>query len=129
MYTRNISLRKRLAFVFSALIVSVILLNIDVGQILKTSYRESKLPQIHKETSLLHDNDCRFVKSVQDSDLILLNTGENLTFAMYKQRKAEAFLKEKGQPYPKNKNFPFKVGCIHYSECLTGKKRTEMSYN
>ena len=125
MNTQNISRRRCLAVVFCALIVSAFLVNIDIGQMITNSNRGAKLPQAYNESSLLQDSNCQFVKSVQEIDLIVLNTSEKLTFAMYKQRKAEAFLKEKGQRFRKKKNFPSKlveVWCIDCSECLIGKK-------
>jgi len=93
-------LKTFLAFVFGASVVSVVLVKIGCGPTLSALYSESKLPQANNETTLLQDlnKDCKIVESIRDSDLILLTTGENLTFAMYKHRKAEAFLKVKGQP-------------------------------
>ena len=124
MKTRKISLKTFLAFVFGASVVSVVLVNIGGGPTLSALYSESKLPQANNETTLLQDlnKDCKIVESIRDSDSILLTTGENLTFAMYKYRKAEAFLKVKGQPYHRNEKFPSTVVEVRCHNCFATNK-------
>lgn len=109
-----------LAILFSTMIVYWVLYKISIAQNPMKPYVESITVKTYSENTLLKalENDCHFLESVRDSDFVQLNSSETLTFPAYKQRKADVFVKQKGQSFEKDNTFPPKLVEVGIADCI-----------